>query len=306
MSFEAVMPSVCAVIVTYHLDLNRLKVLLEVALPQADHLVVVDNGSDHQVLASVQTWAGHDGFSVIGIGENVGVAAAQNQGVTWARAQGCSHVLMLDQDSIPSSGMVQKLLAALDETGSSGISIAAAGPRLVDRRTGASTPFVRIGLFGVTKRECRDENSSLIPTDFLISSGMLIPLAILDRVGLPEEDLFIDNVDLEWCFRARSMGLSLYGVYDAVMEHSVGDHVVQLGPYVIYLHAPLRQYYIMRNRILLYQRSYSPWGWIIQDFVRMLFKLMAFSLFIPPRRQNITMMLKGIKDGLTKKMGKFR
>ena len=270
------------------------------------HLVVVDNGSDDQVLASVQTWAGHDGFSVIGIGENVGVAAAQNRGVIWARAQGCSHVLMLDQDSIPSSGMVQKLLAALDETRASGVPVAATGPRLIDRRTGASTPFVRIGLLGVTRHEYRDENSSLIPTDFLISSGMLIPLEILDRVGLPEEDLFIDNVDLEWCFRARSMGLSLDGVYDAVMEHSVGDHVVQLGSYVIHLHAPLRQYYIMRNRIVLYQRSYSPWGWIIQDFVRMLFKLMAFSLFFPPRRQNIAMMLKGIKDGLTGKMGKFR
>lgn len=297
---------VYAIVVTFQPDLPRFKQLLTACLPQVAHLVVVDNGSDDQVLASVQTWAGHDGFSVIGIGENVGVAAAQNRGVIWARAQGCSHVLMLDQDSIPSSGMVQKLLAALDETRASGVPVAATGPRLIDRRTGASTPFVRIGLLGVTRHEYRDENSSLIPTDFLISSGMLIPLEILDRVGLPEEDLFIDNVDLEWCFRARSMGLSLYGVYDAVMEHSVGDHVVQLGSYVIHLHAPLRQYYIMRNRIVLYQRSYSPWGWIIQDFVRMLFKLMAFSLFFPPRRQNIAMMLKGIKDGLTGKMGKFR
>ncbi len=306
MSFEADAHSVCAVIVTYHPNLPRLRVLLEVSLPQVSHLVVVDNGSDERVLASIQTWAENDGFSVIGLGENAGVAAAQNQGISWARAQGCSHVLMFDQDSVPSSGMVQKLLGALDEMRASVTTVAATGPRLIDRRTGKSTPFVRFGLLGVTRQAWRAETSRLIETDFLVSSGMLIPMEILDRVGLPEEGLFIDNVDMEWCFRARDMGLSLYGVYDAVMEHSVGDEIIQLGNYAIYLHNPLRQYYIMRNRILLYQRSYSPWGWIVQDFARMLFKLMAFSLFFPPRRQNIAMMLKGIRDGLTGKMGKLR
>ena len=61
----------------------------------------------------------------------------------------------------------------------------------------------------------------------------------------------------------------------------------------------------MRNRIVLYQRSYSPWAWVIQDFARMLFKLLAFSLFFRPRRQNLVMMLKGIKDGLAEKTGKI-
>ena len=135
---------------------------------------------------------------------------------------------------------------------------------------------------------------------------MLIPLTAFELVGTPEEGLFIDNVDLEWCFRARSMGMSVYGVCNAVMMHSVGDGITKLGHFVIHQHSPLRQYYIMRNRIALYQRSYSPYAWIVQDFARMLFKFIAFSLFFHPRRQNLSMMVKGIKDGLTGKNGKFR
>ena len=306
MSSAALGHSVCAVIITYHPNLIRLRALVEASLPQMAHLVVIDNGSDEHLLISIQALARDNNFSVISLGENVGVGTAQNQGVRWARSRGSSHVLMFDQDSVPAPDMVQKLLGALGELQARDIPVAAVGPRLIDRRTGASTPFVHISLLGVTRYSQKECNSCLIKTDFLVSSGMLIPLKMLDRVGGLEEDLFIDNVDLEWCFRARSMGLSLYGVHDATMEHSVGDQVIQLGSYVIHLHNPLRQYYIMRNRIVLYQRSYSPWGWIVQDFLRMLFKLVVFSLFFSPRRQNLSMMLKGIKHGLTGQMGKFR
>ena len=303
------MTGVCvyAVVVTFQPDLPRLKQLLTACLPQVAGLVVVDNGSGARIQASLQSHGEADQFDVLALDANVGVAAAQNKGVAWARERGCSHLLFFDQDSVPSSDMVARLSFALNRSAHSGPPIAAVGPRLVDRRTGTSTPFVHFGVLGVIKETCeKGDNGQLVETDFLVSSGMLIPLEMLDRVGLLEEGLFIDNVDLEWCFRARSMGLSLYGVYDAVMEHSVGDEVIELGGHVIHLHNPSRQYYIMRNRILLYQRSYSPWGWIIQDFVRMLFKLLAFSLVFGPRRQNLAMMLKGIKDGLTGKMGKLR
>lgn len=298
---------VYAIVVTFQPDLPRLRQLLTACLPQVAGLVVVDNGSGARIQASLKNQGETDHFDVLALDGNLGVAAAQNKGVAWAKERGSSHLLFFDQDSVPSSDMVARLLSALDRCTRSGLAVAAVGPTLVDRRTKTNTPFVHFSVLGVTKNaHAKSDGEQLVETDFLVSSGMLIPLEMLDRVGLLEEGLFIDNVDLEWCFRARSMGLSLYGVDDAMMEHSVGDQVIEVGGHIIHLHNPLRQYYIMRNRILLYQRSYSPWGWIVQDFVRMLFKLFAFSLFFGPRRQNLAMMLKGIRDGLTGKMGKLR
>lgn len=298
--------TICAIIVSHYPNLQNLDELIEIARPQVSHVLVVDNRSNLEILNDIKILAQRKHISVLALGENSGVAAAQNLGIKWAREHGCSHVILFDQDSIPTPTMVQKLLIALDDMQAKKIPVAATGPRLIDRRTGASTSFVRIGLLGVRRQAYREGDSDWIETDFLVSSGMMIPLEIFDQVGPLEDDLFIDNVDMEWCFRARSKGLSTYGVYNAVMEHCLGDHVIQFGRYVIHLHQPLRQYYIMRNRIALYKRSYSPWGWIVQDFIRMLFKLVVFSVFIPPRRKNIAMMLKGIKDGLTGKMGKFR
>lgn len=297
---------VYAVVITFQPDLLSLRQLLLACLPQVAGLVVVDNGSGALIQASLHRQCADSQFEVLALDGNVGVAAAQNKGIAWARQRGCSHVLFFDQDSVPAPDMVARLMAGLNCSSSSNLLIAAVGPRLVDRRTGSSTPFVYFGALGVTRKTFeKGVAGQSVETDFLVSSGMLIPLAVLDQVGQLEEGLFIDNVDLEWCFRARSIGFCLLGVNDAVMQHSVGDRVIEWRGHVIYLHQPSRQYYIMRNRILLYQRSYTPWNWIIQDSARMLFKLMAFSLFVAPRGKNFLMMIKGIRDGLTGNIGKL-
>ncbi len=299
-------PRVYAIVVTFQPDIPRLKELLAACLPQVAGLVVVDNSSNAQIQDVLESEGQAHQFDVLTLSSNVGVAAAQNKGIAWAKAQGSTHILLFDQDSVPAPDMVSRLTNALKECADTGRRVAAVGPRLVDRRTGTSTPFVRFGLWGVKKQHySAGDPFAWVETDFLVSSGMLIPMETLEHIGLLEDELFIDNVDLEWCFRARSRKFNLYGVYDAVMEHSVGDRVIELGGYVIHLHNPTRQYYIMRNRILLYQRSYSPWGWIVQDFVRMIFKFLAFSLFFRPRCENLSMMLKGIKDGFSRRVGKI-
>lgn len=296
---------ICAVIVTYNPQPAVIEQLLHVCMPQVSELVVVDNGTNRNGLESIRQLASHMKFVLIELGENLGVAAAQNKGIAWARERLHSFVLMLDQDSIPAADMVDLLLHALGCMESKGVQVAGVGPRLIDRRTGRHTPFVRINFYGITRKRCQDGLSQVVPADFLVSSGMLLPLKVLDVIGLPEEALFIDNVDMEWCFRARSKGYSLYGVCDALMLHSVGDQVFTAGPMVMHRHGPLRQYYIMRNRLVLYRRTYAPAAWILQDALRALFKLFVFSVCLSPRKENIRMMYRGIKDGLSGRLGKY-
>ena len=38
-----------------------------------------------------------------------------------------------------------------------------------------------------------------------------------------KESYFIDNVDLEWCFRAKSLGFDLVGTDGAVLYHAIGE-----------------------------------------------------------------------------------
>jgi rhamnosyltransferase len=228
------------------------------------------------------------------------VAQGQNIGIAWAKQHGFSHVLIMDQDSIAASDMVQRLMGSLTALTKSGVKIGAIGPKLQYTNSMESFHFIRLGLTDNLVRLSPD-HSEPVPVDIIISSGSLIPLAVINKVGGMDDSFFIDNVDVEWCFRAASHGFKLYGDTGAVMEHSLGDAVKRfwfLRRQKVVVHKPLRLYFIMRNRVRLYFRSYTPALWIMQDLIRICAKLIIFAVIVPPRRRHIAMMLRGIWDGL--------
>ncbi|RMD68156.1 MAG: glycosyltransferase, partial [Gammaproteobacteria bacterium] len=147
------------------------------------------------------------------------MAAAQNVGIRWCKRQGCRYVLFLDQDSIPHPSMVKGLLQALNRLVAQGQRIAAVGPRYRDPRTGATSRFIRFGWGRTRPVPCGD----IVPVDFLIASGMLVPMSTLEAVGGMDEGLAIDHVDTEWLLRARALGYRPYGVCAAWMEHQLGE-----------------------------------------------------------------------------------
>ncbi len=261
-------------------------------------IVVVDNDSDSQFIEWLEA---QNKCKIIEMGFNAGVGAAQNRGITWAQNQSCSHILLMDQDSLPFEDMVANLILASLKLERHRDQSVVVGPRIFDPRIGKDFPFVRFGYWFVKRDVClKGTDKQYRRTDFLIASGMLIPVSVLKQVGLMDESFFIDNVDLEWGFRTKQYGFALYGVCNAILEHHLGDTVVEVkvGKGVrIYQHPPLRQYYMMRNRIILYQKKYSPSAWIIQDFFRMILKLIFVILFFPNRSENIVMISKGIRDG---------
>jgi rhamnosyltransferase len=147
-----------------------------------------------------------------------------------------------------------------------------------------------------------------IECDHLITSGTLIPLSSLERVGGLDEGLFVDNVDTEWCFRAISKGYKLFGVCSARMSHAVGDALRETWvPYSdeVVIHPPIRLYYIIRNHLLLYGRASTPARWTIQDAPRLVFKAALFTTSISPRLKNLSMIVKGVWDGVRGQTGPY-
>lgn len=296
---------VIAVAVTYQPDLVLFQRAVRACRHQVTKFFVIDNGSTGQCLNALAKLCEDEACSLAPLGHNYGIAAAQNHGILLARRAGASHVLLLDQDSVAAPDMVARLLDVLNAALRAGRRVAAVGPRLVDRRSGKGTPFIRIGLFGVSRLVCSEKTDNAFESDFLVASGSIIPLNAFDEIGMMEEGLFIDNVDLEWCFRSRHLGFVLLGACKAVLEHSVGEQVFHVAGRALYRHSPVRQYYIMRNRILLYRRPYSPRAWIVQDFLRMLVKVVLFGVVYSPRVKNLRMMWRGMLDGLHGRQGPF-
>lgn len=284
---------VAAIVVVYHPDLELLRALLERLDSQVDGIFIIDNGPGEPGLEELA--AAGSSHRHVRPGRNLGVAGGINLGIEQAREAGFDRVLFLDQDSLPAPGMVETLASAFDALRVNGEKPAAVGPVIRARETGKSAPFIRFRL--PINRRLRGTSGS-VPCDFIITSGMMTDLEALDAVGAMDATMFIDNIDLEWCFRARRAGYRVFGVYDAELDHSIGERRPLIrGSGIHYRHhTPERLYYMMRNRLLLY-RGRAPFAWIAHDVVRLIGKLALFAL-IRPRRENQRAMWRGLIDGV--------
>jgi rhamnosyltransferase len=296
-------PPVAAVVVTYFPDLDRLRSVLGALAGQVEAIIVVDNSGDASMTAAIAEACRASGATLLPQPTNRGLAAGFNAGLRAARLAGFTHGLLMDQDSLPQDDMVRRL-AETWVTENPKREVAAVGPSFFDRRGAVPAPFSRVGFPANRPAPARERGGSVFESDYLISSGCLIALKALDCVGELREDLFIDNVDMEWCFRARGKGLRLLGEGAAVLEHELGDGRVRL-PFgrVAIVHGPRRLYYIMRNRVLLYWMPHVPWQWKAQDLLRLPVKFLIFSLLVRPRLENARHMLLGIWHGLVRRTG---
>lgn len=301
-------PRIVAIVVTFNPDTSVLGEVLTAISTQVASTVVVDNSGT----GVVAEWLQHRQFAtpveLVVLAENIGLAGGQNRGIDWARRQGASHVLLLDQDSVPAAGMVDTLFAAWRRLVAKGNKVAAVGPRYIDPQSQQLAYFIRTGRLWRQRVRCsQTTGGELIRLDFLISSGTLIPMEVLDVVGTMDDKLFVDHVDTEWFLRAASIGYQPFGVCDAVMRHhlSEGRHRIWLGSWhELARYRPSRYYYIFRNSVILFRRDYVPARWMAAEIARLL-GLFALHLLVSEQRwKRLSMMVRGFYDGVRGCVGK--
>lgn len=292
---------IVAVAVSYHPAPDEIEQLLAATLPQVAAFVLVDNGSYPPVEGRLPD---DPRVHCLSLGDNLGIAAAQNRGIDLARRLGATHVLLLDQDSIPAPGCVARLAEAHRVLEEEGVRVAAVGPRFTDPRLGDPHPFACLRGLGLAHRHCRHEDE-IIPVDVLISSGSLISVACLDALGGFDESLFLYYVDNEWCLRALTHGYHSYGVCAARMSHRHGAGTMRILGRLVPLRAPLMHYYLFRNAVLLYRRAWVPWRWRVVDGYRIALKYFFYALFARPRGEHFRMMSLGLWHGLRGRGGRF-
>lgn len=290
--------NICAIFVTYYPEEEMLLRAIQALRPQVGGVLVVDNTpeNDNLVVNNIES----TGIDKIFLGKNLGIAAGHNRGIAWALKHGYSYVLLMDQDSIAAEDMTHHLVSALHKLQADGIHIAAVGPQVYDERDGEKVAFIDMSGLLVRRKYC--SNGELMEVGHLISSGCLIPLATIEKVGIMEEKLFIDYVDIEWGLRAKSYGLASFAVCSAILHHRLGDRIVRI-PYIghrrLQIYGPIRYFYQFRNAILLYKRKYVPTRWILYNFfLHVVMKFIFYAFFVPHRLKNITMMAYGLWCGI--------
>ena len=285
---------ITAIVVTFEPNLANLNRLLHSLNGQTEKIVLIDNHSSNNLELTISKFFPKIHF--IRLNKNEGIAKAQNIGLRLSMELGAKYIAFFDQDSYPPLDMLPKLLGAIQFLQNNGIPVACVGPNLRDPR---------VNLKHLPSVDVSNHIFEFKRIQTIISSGSLVPSHVFDLVGEMLDELFVDYVDLEWCWRAISFGFYPYIVENVVMDHSLGDQPYSFLKHYYPMRTPLRHYYMTRNAIYVYQKKWVPMKYKALDFIKLIRKIIFYSLFARPRKEHIKMMMLGIYHGLIGKMGRF-
>lgn len=290
------------VTVTFHPDFLLLQSQLQ-ALPRDCLKLLVDNASSADAQRALYALcATVPNVHVVVNEANIGLAAALNQGVAFARHMRSSayFCLLLDQDSEPEPNSLAALVAGFKDLQAQGESVACVGPLLIDATTNLSHGFHQATHWR-WRRLYPSARAKPVRCTNLNGSGTLVSIDLFLRLGGLDESLFIDHVDTEWSFRVLARGYTLWGIPNAIFKHRMGQGSLRywwFGWRVWPSRSPFRHRYLFRNALKLICRPYVPKVWKFWAVIKLALTFAIHALFDSHRIIQIQAMFQGMRDGL--------
>ena len=276
---------ICCVVVTFNPDAVLLR-LIESIENQVDKIIVVDNCSESSNLTALKSLSNNNVLLIYNEA-NFGIAKALNQGVIQAKEMGYDWVITFDQDSKPFSNLVEILcnVYALypnkQAIGAIGINMLKANGATYYRASNAD---------------------AYIEKDYLITSGCLLSVEAFTLIGGFREDLFIDNVDLEYSLRLKKFGRKLLISGECGMHHDPGNPKSRTAFGIKFIssnHNGFRRYYMARNHLILSKKYYYREPYFIAKMTYF-FLLSFFQMVVvdDDKASKVLSSIKGVIDGV--------
>lgn len=255
---------------------------------------LIVNNSDYSLPADI-------GCYVLELGDNLGIATAQNLGVKHVRAAGAEAIMFFDQDSVISTDLVSVLLQPI-LAGQAKMT----APVFYDERKGFFYPVVTLSRRGRIVKHPFEQITDNFYSNIVISSGHTVLTDVFDTVGCFADEFFIDYVDTEWCLRAANMGILTHICKNAVMQHSIGDDVIDLKWIKAPVHSPYRRYYRIRNAFLLFGKPHIHKRLALRETLFAIAHNLILICCCSGKKDYFKFMLLGIFDGIRRRSGKLK
>jgi len=235
----------------------------------AHETIVVDNGSADGTAALVRERWPH--VRVIDAGGNLGFARANNLGI---RATASELVLLLNPDTMPGPGAIDRLVAVLDSLPR----VAVAGPRIVDSGGRAELSFgAMLGPLSELRQKLltrgharqwpviasRVEWATRQPSfpDWVSGACLLIRRADLERAGLLDERYFLYTEDVDLCAAVRANGRLVRFSPEAEVLHARGaSRATAPGP---------AEHAYRRSQLAFYRKHHPFWAPVLVAYLKL-------------------------------------
>jgi len=254
--------------------------------PLLGKLYVADNSDDvkRDILDKILSVA--PGAMIIPMNGNKGIAAALNKGLKGAAEDGFDYLLTMDDDSHFEGDVLKNYLVKAEKLFSEN-----------DR-------VIQVGIHNTGDKDFDTVVNSGSP-EWLITSGTVMDVKKSVEIGGFLEELFIDEVDREFCYRAADMGYCFRRVLDLTMNHNLGAPIKGKFLWKTYEamgHSKIRKYYIYRNCTYIMQKYPSK----KKEYKSYLQKMFIKTLLAEDDKLNkIKYMKMGVRDAKNGKFGKL-
>lgn len=281
-----------SIIVCYNPNINTLGNLCSNLLIQNSKIILIDN-SEETILDGLV----REDVELYHQDNNIGIAAAQNIGLSHALKNNADILIFFDQDSVITNGFIEALAYPINKH-----EAIVTSPVFFDSKTGFRFPSYRLSNRGCLKEYIQEKDEYLV--DLIISSGMATNRKTINLVGNMNENYFIDFVDLEWSLRCKALKVPIYAVPEAKMFHSIGESSINLFFFRVFIHNPKRTYYKVRNSLLFFRNQNVPILFGAKEILSaVIFNLIAL-FFVENKIIFFRYFLLGIAHGLIGKIGK--
>lgn len=215
--------------------------------------IVVDNHSTDDSFSILKMEQKNYDFTLLESKDNKGFSAGNNIGIKYAQERNADYFLLLNNDTVVEPDFMKHLLEGF----------------VVDKKCGLTTGRIlyhslpdTIWYAGgaMNRKTGRTEHfsygekvtiSELTPQTVTFASGccMCLSKALVDKVGMLNEDFFLYEEDAEYCYRIIDAGFSMIYVPSAVIYHKVSASTGQ--------GSPMSQYYTIRNKYSLIRDNFK-------------------------------------------------
>ena len=220
---------------------------------------------------------------------NIGVAAGNNIGIKAALADGCSHVLLLNNDIEFSQPHLLKKITELASSSQYQLvvpKIFYPNSRKIWMAGGYMDSIRALGVHeGYKKNDEERWNHPHIIT-YAPTCFMIIQKEVFDEVGLMDERYFAYYDDTDFVYRAIQAGFTMF--YEPSLEiiHKVSSSSGENSNFYVY--------HSNRNKIYFVRKHYAFWHQLIVYGYVLLSRFIFWLSFDKSRKKSL---LKGLRDG---------
>jgi GT2 family glycosyltransferase len=265
------------------------------------HVVCVDNGSTDGSVEAIRDF--YPEVDLIEAGSNLGYAGGNNLGLRRALERGATWAVLINNDSVVSSDVIEGFERALSRRPDAGV--LAGKVYFADRPSTIWFAGQRVetllGYSGRPRGYGRSDSprfQKVGETDRAVGALMAISHDAIERVGLLDEDLFAYVEDVDFSLRARRAGFKIVFAPEARAWHRVSGST---GGEAASTHT---LYYGARNSVIVFERE-RPLGvagtWLRRSVIGWSFAVYALSR--ADRRAALHAVVDGLRDAFSGRLG---